>query len=189
MELRRARPEDIPAILEVQSANFVGNLEEAERQDGFLSIEFTRKHLEEMADNVGIVVASDEGRLAGFLCASTREFNRPFPLLAALLEQFDQIDYGGLSLASHRLFIYGPVCIARSSRGRGLLRGLYMTLKKEVTSRYDVGVAFVADRNPHSLRAHIDGLGMDQVGEYIFSEKRYHILAFPVLGGKLKKPA
>lgn len=37
MEFRRTTREDIPAILDVQAANFIGNLEEVERQDGFLS--------------------------------------------------------------------------------------------------------------------------------------------------------
>lgn len=182
MEFRRATPEDVPAILAVQVANFIGNLDEAERQDGFLSVEFTRKQLEEMADNVGIIVASDGARLAGYLCASSCEFNRPFPLLASMMQQCDEIDYGGRPLASSRLFIYGPVCIDRSYRGRGLLRGLYETLKKEVAGRYDVGVAFVAGDNPHSLRAHVDGLGMDLVGEFVFSAKRYHLLAFHAPG-------
>ena len=180
MTFRRAVLEDVPAILAVQAANFVGNLNDAERQDGFLSVEFTCEQLEEMADNVGIVVASDGARLAGYLCASSCEFNRPFPRLAAMMQQLDGIDYGGRPLASARLFIYGPVCIDRPYRGCGLLRGLYTTLKSEVARRYNVGVAFVAYDNPHSLRAHVVGLGMDLVGEFIFSGKRHHILAFAV---------
>ncbi|MBU6434470.1 MAG: hypothetical protein KGS09_19780 [Nitrospirae bacterium] len=45
---------------------------------------------------------------------------------------------------------------------------------------FDVGVAFVADENAHSLRAHLDRLGMEQVGDFAFSGKDYHILAFEV---------
>ena len=180
MEFRRATREDIPAILDVQAANFIGNLEEVERQDGFLSVKFTSKQLEEMMGHVGIIIAAVGDRQAGYLCASSCEFNRPFPLLDAMMRQFDGIDYRGRSLASSRAFIYGPVCIDRSYRGRGLLRGLYDTLQQEVVGRYDIGVAFVADDNPHSLRAHVDGLGMARVGGFVFSGKPYHILAFHV---------
>lgn len=183
MELRRAKREDIPAILDVQAANFIGNLEDAERREGFLSVKFTRRQLDEMVNHVGIIVAADEGRLAGYLCASPCEFNRPFPLLAAMMQQFDAIDYRGRSLVASRVFIYGPVCIGRSYRGQGLLRGLYETLQEEVVGQYDIGVAFVADDNPHSLRAHVDGLGMAHVGEFAFSGKQYHILAFDVRSG------
>lgn len=183
MEFRRAKPEDIPAILDVQAANFVGNLDDVERRDGFLSVEFTRRQLDEIASQVGIIIAVSEGRLAGYLCASCCEFNRPFPLLAAMMRRFDAIDHRGRILAASRVFIYGPVCIDRSYRGRGILRGLYETLQQEVVGRYDIGVAFVADDNPHSLRVHVDGLGMAHVGEFTFSGKPYHILAFDVRSG------
>lgn len=182
MEFRRATQEDIPAILDLQAANFIDNLEDAERHDGFLSVKFTRQQVEEMAGHVGVIVAAFGGRLAGYLCASSCEFNRAFPLLTAMMRQFDAIHYRGRLLASSRVFIYGPVCIDRSYRGRGLLRGLYETLQQEVVGRYDVGVAFVADDNPHSLRVHVDGLGMAHVGEFAFSGKQYRILAFDVSG-------
>ncbi|MDF0676998.1 MAG: GNAT family N-acetyltransferase [Nitrospira sp.] len=168
MEFRRAKLEDITAILDVQAANFIGNLEDAERWDGFLSVQFTREQFEEMASDVGIIVAAIEGHLVGYLCASSCEFNRPFPLLAAMMRQFDAIDYHARSLVSSRVFIYGPVCIDRSYRGRGLLRGLYETLQREVAGRYNTGVAFVADDNPHSLHVHVNGVGMAHVGEFAF---------------------
>lgn len=180
MAFRRATREDIPAILDMQAANFIDSLEDAKRRDGFLSVKFTGQQLEEMTSQVGIIVAAVEGGLAGYLCASSCEFNRPFPLLAAMMQQFDAIDYRGRSLVASRVFIYGPVCIDRSYRGQGLLRGLYETLLQEVAGRYDIGVAFVADDNPHSLRVHVDGLGMARVGEFVFSGKPYHILAFHV---------
>jgi acetyltransferase (GNAT) family protein len=128
----------------------------------------------------GHIVASEGGRLAGYLCASSCAFNRQFPLLACMMEQFDGIMFRGRPLASARLFIYGPVCIDRPYRGRGLLRGLYEALRKEVAGRFEVGVAFVADENPHSLRAHVNRLGMDHVGDFNFAGKDYHILAFQV---------
>lgn len=183
MEFRRAKDVDIPAILDMQAANFIGNLKDAERRDGFLSVKFTRRQFEEMASHVGVIIAAAEGGLAGYLCASSCEFNRSFPLLVAMMRQFDAIDYRGRSLAASRVFIYGPVCIDRSYRGQGLLRGLYDTLLQEVVGRYDIGVAFVAGDNPHSLRAHVDGLGMTHVGEFTFSGKQYHILAFAVRSG------
>lgn len=49
-----------------------------------------------------------------------------------------------------------------------------------VAGRYDVGVAFVADDNPLSLRTRVDRLGMDRVGALVFSEELCHILAVHV---------
>jgi hypothetical protein len=42
VKCRRAITEDYPTILRLQSANFIANLSEEERKEGFLSAEFTR---------------------------------------------------------------------------------------------------------------------------------------------------
>jgi hypothetical protein len=70
--------------------------------------------------------------------------------------------------------------VARSHRRRGLLRGLYDALRREVAGGYDAGVAFVAKDNQRSLAAHADGLGMTIAGDFVFNGKQYWILAFHV---------
>ena len=42
---RRAQPQDYPAILRLQSENFIANLSEKERKEGFLSAEFSREQV------------------------------------------------------------------------------------------------------------------------------------------------
>jgi hypothetical protein len=85
----------------------------------------------------------------------------------------------GRALAQSRLFVYGPVCVARSHRGRGIARGLFGALRSSVTGRYDFGVTLVADANPHSLRVHVDGLGMDDAAQFEHAGRRYRLLVFP----------
>ena len=180
MNFRRAAQDDLSAILGLLEANLADNLSVEERKSGFLSAKFTRAQVAEMANDLGIIVADDGRGIVGFVCASPLEFNRQFPLLAAMLQHFDRLHYGGKPLSACPAFMYGPVCVDRSQRGKGLLRGLYERLLIEVTGKYDVGVAFVARGNPHSLRAHVDGLGMADVGEFEFGGRAYAIVAFAV---------
>lgn len=180
VEYRRARSEDFAAILRLQAANFVGYLSIEDREGGFLSAEFTLKQIAEMASDLGILIAGDQDSILGYLCAFRRDFNHRSPVLAKMLEQFGRIEYGGKPLNSYKSFIYGPVCIGRAHRGRGLLRGLYEALKREAARQFEVGVAFVARNNPHSLRAHVEGLGMAEVGEFEVNGINYAILAFRV---------
>lgn len=180
VKFRRAEPRDFPAILRLQSANYIANLSAEEQKEGFLSAEFSAAQVAAMAGDLGIVVASDAGSLLGYLCGFRCDFDHGSPVIAKMLERFDQIQYGGKPLSAHRSFIYGPVCIDRAHRRRGLLRGLYEALKREVAGRYDVGVAFVSRDNPHSLRAHVAGLGMVEVGDFEVRGKLYAILAFQV---------
>lgn len=177
---RRAAPEDFPGILRLQSANYIANLPFEERREGFLSAEFTPGQIAEMAVDPGIIVASNAGSVLGYLCGSRCDFDHGSPVLAKMLESFDRVRYLGRPLRTYKTFNYGPVCIDRSQRGRGLLRGLYQALQREVAGRFEVGVAFVARDNPHSLTAHVDGLGMAEVGEFEVKGSLYVILAFKV---------
>jgi len=180
MTYRRARPEDLPAILKLQEANFVGNLAPEERGEGFLSVTFTRDQLEAMAADVAVLVAGNSDSVAGFLCATGAGFNYESPLISRMMRELTRIEHRGKPFAAHRFFMYGPVCVDRPYRGHGLLRGLYQALLQEVAGKYDVGVAFVSEANPHSLRAHVQGLGMVEAGQFEFGDHRYKIVTFAV---------
>jgi hypothetical protein len=53
-------------------------------------------------------------------------------------------------------------------------------LLAEMAGEFEVGVTLVSDDNPHSLQAHIDGLGMDDVARFEHGGRQYHLLAFAV---------
>ena len=180
MDVRRATPQDMPGLLQLQAASFIGNLSAEDREDGFLSIEFTLQQLDAMARDCTLIVAMEQQQVLGYLCSASVDYCRQFPLLAALVESFPKLRYAERPLDSHQIFVYGPVCIARSQRGRGLLRSLYQELLRAIGSRYDLGVALISKENPRSLEAHVRKLGMTPVGEYEFRKQQYDIVAFHI---------
>jgi predicted GNAT superfamily acetyltransferase len=173
-------PEDCAAILRLQSANYIANLSDEERKDGFLSAQFTLEQTAQIAEDLGTMVAVVDDALAGFLCAFRREFDTGSPVIAKMLDSYDRVTFEDKPLNSFNSYIYGPVCIAREHRRRGLLRGLYEAQKKDLAGRFEVGVAFVSRSNPHSLQAHVAGLGMIEVGDFELKDNVYVILAFRV---------
>jgi hypothetical protein len=179
-QFRRAAPEDCPAILRLQSANHIANLSEEGRKEGFLSAEFTPKQVAAMAEDLGTMIAVVENKVAGFLCAFRREFNTGSPVIAKMLDSYDLVKFEGKPLSAYNNYIYGPVCIDREYRRKGLLRGLYEAQRRDLAGRFEVGVAFVSRDNPHSLHAHVAGLGMTEVGEFEVKGNIYVILAFRV---------
>ena len=118
---RRAQPEDLPAILRLQSANFIANLSAQERTEGFLSAEFTPEQTAGIARDLGTMVAVVDNDVAGFLCAFRREFETGSPVIAKMLDCYNLVKFEGKPLSSFRSYIYGPVCIGREHRRRGLL--------------------------------------------------------------------
>jgi hypothetical protein len=180
MRYRRLEERDLPAVLALQEANLFDNLGPEQRSQGFLSARFGAAQFVEMAADVAVMVAADADEIGGYLCASGLAFNRRVPLLAAMIERFPDTRFLGRPLGAQRCLIYGPVCVAASRRGSGVLRGLYGALRAEIAGDYDAGVLFIAQDNPRSLAAHADGLGMALVGDFAFDRGRYWILAFPV---------
>ena len=175
---RRARSEDYSGILRLQSANYIDNLSHQERNQGFLSAQFSSAQVSEIAQDLGIIIALVGNDVAGFLCAFRNEFEHGSPVLAKMFESYDRVKFEGKTLSSYKSYVYGPVCIGREYRQRGLLRGLYEAQKQDLAGQFDVGVAFVSRSNPHSLQAHVAGLGMTEVGDFEVKSKLYVILAF-----------
>jgi hypothetical protein len=180
MEVRRATPGDIPGVLRLQAACFVGNLRPEEREGGFLSAEFTAGQLEDIAKEGWLIVGLDGDQIVGFLCAAGCAYYGRFPMLEALIRQFPGIRLDGMLFESSRAFIYGPVCIDPSRRGRGLLLSLYRELLKSVATSADHGIALISKRNCSSFQAHVRKLGMTPVGNYTFAGREYNIVAFQV---------
>lgn len=178
MEFRNARAEDFTGILELQEANFIDTLSPEERKGGYLSARFSLAQIAAIADDLAIVVALEERRVVGYMCASRREFASGSPIVEMMLRSLGPLRFNGKALENTALCIYGPVCIAAAHRGRGVLRRLFARLKQELGGRFEAGAAFIAADNPHSLRAHVDGLGMQRIGEFAVNAKRYAIVAF-----------
>ena len=179
-QYRRAVAGDYQEILQLQSANYITNLTEEERRSGFLSAQFSFEQTAQIAEDLGITVAVLDQHVAGFLCAFRNEFPSGSPVIKQMLLSYPVFRFEDRPLSSFSSYIYGPVCIAREYGGRGLLRGLYEAQKKDLAGQFEIGVAFVSHSNAHSLRAHVNGLGMMEVGDFQVGANRYAALAFRV---------
>ena len=175
---RRALPGDFAEIVELNSDNFVANLAAEDRRDGFLSAQFTLEQTAAIAADLGTMVAIVDGHVAGFLCAMRNEFDHGSPVVAKMVESYDRMRFEGKPLSEYRSYIYGPVCIDRAHRRKGLLRGLFEAQKQDLTSQFEIGVALIARNNPHSFKAHVAGLGMIEAGDFEVNGNRFATVAF-----------
>ena len=184
-QFRRATLADYPEIVHLNEVNFIANLSDEERKQGFLSALFSLEQTARVAEELGTMVAVVDGRVGGFLCAFSKEFDSGTPVIGRMLESYDSLFFESQPLSAFKSYIYGPVCIGREHRGRGLLRGLYEAQKKDLAGQFEVGVAFVSRENPHSLGAHVAGLGMVEAGDFEVNGRRYATLAFRVAASRI----
>jgi hypothetical protein len=180
MDIRLATAPDLPAVQDLLDGLYVDNLPEAERAQGFLSARFTPGDLAEMVAGTGIVVAADGTRIVGALCLAQWRAGEGRGVLGAMSRAIEAADFEGRPLTSRRLIVCGPVAIAPSHRGRHLLRALYDGLLRHAAGRWDIGVAYVAHANPHSMHAHVNGLGMTRAAEFENEGRGYTLLIFRI---------
>ena len=154
-----AVPEDIPEILALQSENQVS-------RGGALSVEFPATWFADAIREMPIVVARRNGRLLGYLVSSSPASTRHLPLPEAKQRAYP---------AGPGAYNSGPLCIAASERGRGLVAKLFETQRSLLRGRE--GTAFIRRDNAVSRAAHLR-YGFREVAEFSHAGVEYVVVAY-----------
>jgi L-amino acid N-acyltransferase YncA len=154
-----AEPKDIPEILSLQSENQVA-------RGGALSVEFPTPWFEAAIKDMPIVVARREGRLVGYLVSSSPAATRHLALPQAKHRAYP---------AGPGAYNSGPLCIAASERGRGLVSKLFETQRSLLQGRE--GVAFIRQDNAASRAVHAR-YGFREVAAFSHAGVEYLVVAY-----------
>src|SRR5450830_1639279 len=134
-------------------------------QGGSLTGEFSREKVMQMAEGgAPIIVARRvaDGPVVGVLFSAAKD-RAQAPAVLAMLEAYT----GGPGA-----YVYGPVCIADSERGQGLLALLYSAMRERHGGAE--AVLFIRRDNTASLRAHAR-LGMREVAAFLFDGAQFAV--------------
>lgn len=176
MEFKKATDADIPGILKLQHENFVGNLTDQERQDGFLSVEFNQAQFKQMNDESGVIVCKDDSQIHGYLCTSSLAFNLPFALPAAMIALFPKCFYHGKSLDQYNVIMAGPWCIGREYRGKNVFIDMWNALGGILPKEIELITTFISANNPRSLHA-ARKIQMNEITTFQHDGKEFILLA------------
>ncbi len=178
IQYRQADPADFADILSLQSKNLRQNLDEVQQRQGFLSVEYREPDLVAINASLGIFVAMEQEKLLAYAMAETNAFAAQIPLIAHMVSRFPNLALDERPLESFRYFIYGPVCIDRDARGRGLLSGLLQSMSGALSAQFDIGIAFISQVNIHSYHAHVRKNNMVVIDEFEFDGRKFWTVAF-----------
>ena len=159
VDIGRATEADLDGILDLQAAN-------QPDRGGMLSASLPRSRVAEMIAARPLIVARRNGRVVGFLMNSTPMMNADVPIIGAMLDA-----YAGTDGA----YVYGPICVGESERGRGLAQAMFAELRRLEPGRE--GILFIRRDNPSSLRAHTK-MGMREVAGFEFGGGEYVVLSY-----------
>jgi L-amino acid N-acyltransferase YncA len=158
-EIALATSVDIAGILELQEQNL-------SRRGGMLSVALSQEWFEKTLNEMAVIVARNEGRVVGFLVSSLFAAFANVPVVEAMLHVYPGGDGA---------YIYGPICVAYSERGRGLAARMFAALRMQLPDRE--GILFIRRDNAASLKAHLK-MGMQEVGEFTHHDIVHAVLAY-----------
>jgi len=178
--IRKAEARDYPAIIKLQNANTPDQLSEEEKKQGFVVSSMTEDTLDAINKNLAVLIAVQGDELVGFVCLATTDPVPEHPVVKAMYDSFPQQIFNHKPLTEYRVFLYGPVLINQKWRGQGIAKKLFHAVKNFTENQYDLGAAFINDKNPHSLAVHIQGLGMTALTPFTCKNETFQLVVFTV---------
>lgn len=114
------------------------------------------------------IVAIINNKIVGFLLSTSQAVNnnRKVPIVDAM-----SASYSG----SKNSYIYGPICVDKNQRGKGLAQRMFKELLILEPNRE--GVLFIKSDNEASLKAH-EKMGMHKVSNFRFNNANFDVYAY-----------
>jgi hypothetical protein len=173
-----AKNSDIEGVLALQSIYLVSNMTEEEKAYGFVTTPFSVEQLQEVISQEGLFIAKDDAKIIAYIFAASWEyfsqwaiFNHMTPLLPGLL-------FKDFNLQATNTFQYGPICIDKKYRGKGLINPFFDFMRAHLFKRFPVSITFINKTNIPSQKAHIEKLKWTVIGDFEFNNNNYFILGY-----------
>ena len=84
--------------------------------------------------------------------------------------------FEGKPLQERRFCILAQVCIDQDFRGKGILEQIYKGACMTLKTKFELGIGEIDDSNQRSLYAHVNNIGMQDIGQYCFNGVKWHIV-------------
>jgi len=179
MEYKVAKVEDIEGVLELHFKYQVDSIKEEDKKDGFVTTAFTAFELEELiTEEQGLFIALKDDTVVAYVMAASWEFWSRWAMFAYMIKDLPNLSYLGMRLSVENSYQYGPICIDKSLRGRGVLEAIFDFSRDEMSKRYPILVTFVNKINPRSYQAHKRKLGLEVIQEFEFNNNYYYEMVY-----------
>lgn len=168
-----ASPSDIPGVLQLQEKYLFRNLSPEERKEGFVTTPFTFKQIEEILKENGLFIAKKNDEVIAYIFAGSWKYFEQWEIFNYMVSRFPQLSFQGREITTSNSFQYGPVCIDKKYRGRGLFNLLFEEMRLEFLKKYPISITFINKINEVSTAAHTRKLGWEVIDEFEFNDNQY----------------
>jgi len=158
-DISLGREGDISGILLLQEANL------AERGGG-LAVRQTADWYRRTIRDRSIVVGRQDCKVVGYVLGTSLAAKAHVIIVQTMLRSFPP---------PPDCYLYGPVCVAETHRGKGIAGALFKVLKTHMAGR--PAMTFIRADNISSLRAHRK-MGMNELGAFVAEDVPYVALGY-----------
>jgi hypothetical protein len=169
---------DIEGVLTLQEKYLVGNLNEEEKKSGFVTTPFTVAQLQMVIAKNELFLVKDTGVVVGYIFSGSWSFFEQWPIFVYMTGLFKDLQFENFEITTENSFQYGPVCIDKAYRGKGLINKLFELMRIHLLKKYPLSLTFINKNNIPSQRAHTEKLKWTIIGDFEFNNNQYFILAY-----------
>ncbi|GLU43477.1 GNAT family N-acetyltransferase [Allomuricauda sp. NBRC 101325] len=163
--------EELEQILALQQRNLPKNISAEESlKEGFLTVEHDMDTLKAMNDECGHIIAVDDNQVVGYALCMHPKFALSIEVLQPMFVEINKVITGKTNYMA-----MGQICVAKSHRGKGVFRNLYLTMKEKLPEGFDTIITEVDGKNKRSLAAHA-AIGFTTLKVYMSGEKEWHLV-------------
>ncbi|SDQ09441.1 GNAT family N-acetyltransferase [Flagellimonas zhangzhouensis] len=164
--------EELEQILALQQRNLPKNISAEESlNEGFLTVEHDMDILKAMNDVCGHIIAVDDDQVVGYALCMHPKFALSIKVLQPMFVEINKVITG-----KKNYMAMGQICVAKSHRGKGIFRNLYLTMKEKLPDGFDTIITEVDGKNKRSLAAHA-AIGFTTLKVYMSGDKEWHLVA------------
>jgi len=178
IQLEVAKLSDIEGVLDLQKRYLVSNLTEEEKKSGFVTTPFSVEQLTYVINNEGLFIAKDNGKIIAYIFAESWDFFSQYPIFEYMISLFPKLKFLDFEINSTSSFQYGPICIDKKYRGKGLINLLFEFMRIHVVKKYPLSLTFINKTNIPSYKAHTEKLKWTVISDFEFNNNNYYILAY-----------
>ncbi len=178
MTYRLATSIDFEGIFALQSTYHVSQMQDEDKQNGFVTTLLSEQQLTDLVALSGLFVACADEKVIGYALAFSWQFGQQWAIFEYMITTFPSLRFEEYPITTENSFQYGPVCIAAEYRGGTVLQNLFQVICTQFKDRYEVGATFINQINLRSVRAHTQKLPMKIIAAFEFNQNNYYTLGF-----------
>jgi len=179
MDFRIAKIEDIEKVLELHFKYQIDSIKEEDKKDGFITTAFTKEQLIDLITlEEGLFIAVEDEKILAYVMSASWHFWSRWPMFAFMIEDLGNLEYLGQKLSVHNSYQYGPVCVDKEFRGRGILERLFDFARENMAKKYPILVTFINKINPRSFEVHTKKIKLEVIKEFTYNNNNYYELVY-----------